>query len=284
MADCFILKNNAKEKERQYAYGLTKEYSDFGNTEWVEILARDIDNFFMSENATIEICFRVSSINSGTGDNLGRVFEIADTGNKVFLSISLDDNLSKINFKINTWSNPAFSYRTEINKLYTITLKQTTSTTAIYINGEFFTSINKYIATGKAFYKIRLKASIDTSNRLMQGRVYSLRLYNRALSEAEILYNYKIDNYGGENMSKQNIKSMEFDTITSSGGIFETTLSIDKTKIIQILCSIPEYTVGFVFQINGESNWCAAFYPTGSLSSALKNTHVQGVILYIDEL
>ena len=77
---------------------------------------------------------------------------------------------------------------------------------------------------------------------------------------------------------------MEFDTITSSGGIFETTLSIDKTKILQILCSIPEYTVGFVFQINGKSNWCAAFYPTGALSSALKNTHVQGVMLYIDEL
>ena len=84
------------------------------------------------------------------------------------------------------------------------------------------------------------------------------------------------------NISTQNIKFLEFDTIIGNNATFDTGLAIANTTIISVLCSDPSYIVGFAWQNDEHINWCCSFYRTGDLGIIRGN--VKGVVCYIDKL
>ena len=63
----------------------------------------------------------------------------------------------------------------------------------IYINGILFVSIPETIAIGTKIKDLCLKASFKVANRHLDGHIFSLRMYNRALSTREILQNLDTD-------------------------------------------------------------------------------------------
>ncbi len=85
----------------------------------------------------------------------------------------------------------------DITKLHTITYrKSTTLGQAIYIDGELFVEDKeKKAAVGKiAGGNLASGSGAENADGYRwTGNIYSLRVYNRALSDEEIEFNYKID-------------------------------------------------------------------------------------------
>ena len=208
MADCFILrKENSKTPQNTYVDGIVNEYNDFANNEWVKIEQNTNTSFTFGENNTIEFCFKYTSLGS---EGKARVFETKDTSANVRL-IAHINSTNDFSFSLNkeTWYEPPPygtsghtipSYTTESNTLYTLSFVNNTTQTDIYINGLLFTSINEIIPTETKIDKLLLKGSFTVSERYMQGRIYSIRMYNRALTKDEITHNQMVDieRYGNE--------------------------------------------------------------------------------------
>ena len=77
--------------------------------------------------------------------------------------------------------------------MYNITAIFKNASTDIYINGVLFVSIPETIAVDTRIKDLCLKASFNRSDRDMDGHIFSLRMYNRALSKSEILQNLDTD-------------------------------------------------------------------------------------------
>lgn len=172
-----------------YANGIVKNYNDFGNTEWTEIRQRDIDSFVVSDNATIECCFKISAIESGTQ---GRIFETQNTSSTLKYCINYNNGVLEMSFNGSSW-NSISERILNINELYTVSTVTHDSTTDVYINGVYVKTLSECIAAETTIYKIIMKTSWATNNRRSQGNIYSLRMYNRALSQSELEHNRQTD-------------------------------------------------------------------------------------------
>ena len=186
----------------EYVYGIVKNYNDFGNTEWTETRQRDINSFTISDYTAIECCFKISAIEGG---EQGRVFETMNISNnlKYCMNITVSAEIGgalDISFNGSTWTRIP-ECRIDMGTLYTVTAVMHDSVTDIYVNGIFVATLPERVANNTIIYKIMMKASWSTNNRRTQGRVFSIRMYNKALSESEINYNRQIDvnRYGETN-------------------------------------------------------------------------------------
>lgn len=181
--------------ETEYAEGIVKEYNDFNSLKWVEITQHNDNSFVMSDENTIEGCFMYSSIDSG---NQARIFETKD--NNLRYALNIYDGFLEFSLNANKWYSPTYSdnyhidtYEIIPNTLYNITAIFKNTNTDIYINGVLFMSISETIAVDTRIKDLCLKASFSVGNRLLNGRIFSLRMYNRALSKNEILQNWETD-------------------------------------------------------------------------------------------
>ena len=181
--------------ETEYAEGIVKEYNDFNSLKWVEITQHNDNSFVMSDENTIECCFMYSSIDSG---NQARIFETKD--NNLRYTLNICDGFLEFSLNANKWYSPTYSdnyhidtYEIIPNILYNITAIFKNASTDIYINGVLFVSIPETIAVDTRIKDLCFKASFTVSNRDMEGRIFSLRMYNRALSENEIEHNRQTD-------------------------------------------------------------------------------------------
>lgn len=179
----------------EYAEGIVKEYNDFNSLKWVEITQHNDNSFVMSDENTIECCFMYSSIDSG---NQARIFETKD--NNLRYALNICDGFLEFSLNANKWYSPTYSdnyhidtYEIIPNILYNITAIFKNASTDIYINGVLFMSIPETIAVDTRIKDLCLKASFTVGNRLLDGHIFSLRMYNRALSENEIEHNRQTD-------------------------------------------------------------------------------------------
>ena len=106
----------------------------------------------------------------------------------------------EFSFNGTNWYSPTESgdyhidtYEMIPNTLYNITAVFKNAGTDIYINGVLFASIPETITANTMIKNLCFKASFTVSNRDMEGRIFSLRMYNRALSENEIEHNRQTD-------------------------------------------------------------------------------------------
>ena len=184
--------------ESEYAEGIVKEYNDFNNPKWIEITQHKDNSFVMADENTIECCFMYSSRGS---ENRARIFETKDNDGYLRYTLHIETN-GLLNFSLNkeNWYEPAASgdyhidaYEIIPNILYNITAIFKNSSTDIYINGVLFVSVPETIAVDTKIKDLCLKASFEVANRLLDGHIFSLRMYNRALSEREILNNWEAD-------------------------------------------------------------------------------------------
>ena len=187
------------EGKSEYAEGIVKEYNDFNNLKWVEITQHNDDSFVMTDENTIECCFMYSLLGL---ENRARIFETKDKDGYLRYTLHIDNNgllafyLNKENWYESTASGDYHieAYEIAPNILYNITAIFKNASTDIYINNVLFMSVPETIATNTIIKKLCLKASFSISNRDMkEGRIFSLRMYNRALSESEILNNWTAD-------------------------------------------------------------------------------------------
>lgn len=182
----------------EYAEGIVKEYNDFNNLKWVEITQHNDNSFVMTDKNTIECCFMYSSLGS---ENKARIFETKDNDGYLRYTLHIDNNgflafyLNKENWYESTASGDYHieAYEIAPNILYNITAVFKNASTDIYINGILFASIPETIAIDTRIKDLCLKASFKVANRHLDGHIFSLRMYNRALSENEILNNWEVD-------------------------------------------------------------------------------------------
>lgn len=183
----------------EYAEGIVKEYNDFNNPTWIEINQNKDDSFVMADENTIECCFMYSLLSS---ENRARIFETKDNDGYLRYTLHIDNNgflafyLNKENWYESTASGDHHieAYEIAPNILYNITAVFKNASTDIYINNVLFMSVPETIATNTIIKRLCLKASFSISNRdIKEGRVFSLRMYNRALSENEIKHNRQTD-------------------------------------------------------------------------------------------
>ena len=165
----------------------------------------------------------------------------------------------EFSFNVENWYSPTESgdyhidtYEIIPNTLYNITAVFKNAGTDIYINGILFASIPETITANTMIKNLCFKASFTVSNRDMEGRIFSLRMYNRALSKNEILQNYETDvkRYGiGEKIYwyKNGIfDKSEFDIANSDNWIFVSntnqskSISINENSQIEIVMTQNE--------------------------------------------
>ena len=191
-----VLDISGGESETEYAEGIVKEYNDFNSLKWVEIIQHNDNSFVMSDENTIECCFMYSS----TGSEKARIFETKDNAGYLKYILSMYNGFLELTLNDENWYTSIKSddyhidaYEIIPNILYNITAIFKNASTDIYINGVLFVSIPETIAVDTRIKDLYLKTSYKIANREMEGRIFSLRMYNRALSESEIEHNRQTD-------------------------------------------------------------------------------------------
>ena len=172
-----------------------KDTSDFGTSELVETIIND--NFLSSANEiTYEIYFSYDSFQDSS--NKARVIEISSESD-LFFGISMNNNQAEFfiyHYLYNNWSilNEQSGITILPNEKHTITCVVSDSV-YLYVDGILTSTFNKKYTFTSDYSKwyIKYKSSISREDRDLNGIVYSTRIYNRGLSNDEILANHATD-------------------------------------------------------------------------------------------
>ena len=172
-----------------------KDTSDFGTSELVETTIND--NFLSSANEiTYEIYFSYDSFQDSS--NKARVIEISSESD-LFFGISMNNNQAEFfiyHYSYNNWSilNEQSGITILPNEKHTITCVVSDSV-YLYVDGILTSTFNKKYTFTSDYSKwyIKYKSSISREDRDLNGIVYSTRIYNRGLSNDEILANHATD-------------------------------------------------------------------------------------------
>ena len=172
-----------------------KDTSDFGTSELVETTIND--NFLSSANEiTYEIYFSYDSFQDSS--NKARVIEINSTSG-LFFGISMNNNQVEFfiyHYAVNGWCilDEQSGITIFPNEKHTITCVVSDSV-YLYIDGILTNTFNKNHTFTNNYSKwyIKCKSAISREDRDLNGIVYSTRIYNRGLSNDEILANHATD-------------------------------------------------------------------------------------------
>ena len=80
--------------------------------------------------------------------------------------------------------------RLAANKLYNLTVTFSGTTAKLYIDGEYVNTVS--FTDGSLNFPLTIFTAGEQSNPI--GNIYSVKVYNRALTAEEILQNYNVDN------------------------------------------------------------------------------------------
>ena len=172
-----------------------KDTSDFGTSELVETTIND--NFLSSANEiTYEIYFSYDSFQDSS--NKAKVIEISSESD-LFFGISMNNNQAEFfiyHYSYNNWSilNEQSGITILPNEKHTITCVVSDSV-YLYVDGILTSTFNKKYTFTSDYSKwyIKCKSAISCEDRDLNGIVYSTRIYNRGLSNDEILANHATD-------------------------------------------------------------------------------------------
>lgn len=173
-----------------------KDTSNFGSSELVEITIND--SFLSNSNEiTYEIYFSYDSFQDSS--NKARVIEIGFTKNNLFFGISMNNNQAEFciyHYSYDNWGilNEQSGITISPNEKHTITCVVSDSV-YLYVDGILTSTFNKkYTFTGDySQWFVKCKSAISREDRDLNGIVYSMRIYNRELSNDEILTNHVTD-------------------------------------------------------------------------------------------
>lgn len=173
-----------------------KDTSDFGTSELVETTIND--SFLSSANEiTYEIYFSYDSFQDSS--NKARVIEIGFTKSYLFFGISMNNNQVEFciyHYSDNNWGilNEQSGITIPPNEKHTITCVVSDSV-YLYVDGILTNTFNKQYTFTYNYSKwyIKYKSAISREDRDLNGIVYSTRIYNRGLSNDEILANHATD-------------------------------------------------------------------------------------------
>lgn len=172
-----------------------KDTSDFGTSELVETTIND--SFLSSANEiTYEIYFSYDSFQDSS--NKARVIEINSTSG-LFFGISMSNNQVEFfiyHYAVNGWCilDEQSGITIPPNEKHTITCVVSDSV-YLYVDGILTNTFNKQYTFTYNYSKwyIKYKSAISREDRDLNGIVYSTRIYNRGLSNDEILANHATD-------------------------------------------------------------------------------------------
>ena len=170
--------------------------SDFGTSELVETTIND--SFLSSANEiTYEIYFSYDSFQDSS--NKGRVIEIGFTKYNLFFAISMNNNQVEFfiyHYEVNDWGilNEQSGITIPPNEKHTITCVVSDSV-YLYVDGVLTSTFNKIhtFTDNCSKWYIKYKSAMSREDRDLNGIVYSTRIYNRGLSNDEILANHATD-------------------------------------------------------------------------------------------
>ena len=158
-----------------------------------------------SADFTCEVCGDVSGLPSGQTWGYNLAFGSGGTSTNVIISVSLAsaDIPTGGEWGLLVTIN-GYDYRTSAVLLfdtkYTITLKMSSGTLSVYVNGTALpdTITESFNYSGNKVGVYRRNDTYTNSDRTVNGEWNEFRIYNRALTDAEILANYNADtaNYG----------------------------------------------------------------------------------------
>lgn len=145
---------------------------------------RTSSNFPIDFNNTFNIVCSLSSVNS-LEPLLGSRISEQDG----FMLFNYDDNNALSLDTIGSGSRVSLGSRLNVDTNYNITITFLDTTAYLYVNGQL--AITRTITKGSINYPLTVFTAENQSNAL--GSVYSVKVYNRALTASEVLQNYNVD-------------------------------------------------------------------------------------------
>ena len=157
---------------------------DGSSNNWVNmnsILMPKEDNF------TLDITFSLNKYTNGTYMVLGQI----DTSNLTNRTgLSYDNSIISLQNIGNTSTNVNYNYNLKFTEKINITIVRNGNTFELWANGN---KINEQTSSGAKISQINTILGKWGSNHYFNGVIYSLRVYNRNLSNEEVIQNYIID-------------------------------------------------------------------------------------------
>lgn len=142
-------------------------------------------NFPIDFNNTFNIVFSLSSLGgvdvlfgSRTTTSNGMMLFNYNTNNRLTLDT------------MGTSTRTVLGERLAANKLYNLTVTFSGTTAKLYIDGEYVNTVS--FTDGSLNFPLTIFTAGEQSNPI--GNIYSVKVYNRALTAEEILQNYNVDN------------------------------------------------------------------------------------------
>lgn len=160
------------------------EFSGSRNTALISNVDGSTDYLPTNDSATIEICYNNTSGNLNValfyGGNYNKAlsFQIRNT-----TEVSFSTKNSGVPYMGLHTNQAKTTYSISRERVYENCIEQSFSTNKGYMTGNF----SKIIVGGSG-------RGASTIYDIFNGRIYSIRIYNRQLTEAEVLSNQRIDN------------------------------------------------------------------------------------------
>ena len=192
MADCFLMKNGSGNSDVS-TYVKDSLILSIGEFNYKQAILQN--SLTVNNSFTVEMCGYYTSIPASDGK--GRFCELnsSNSGNStLWFACSLYNDLVELKLG-GTWhSNGTANITMAANEKKTITtvVDADTDIITIYDNGVLATTLSQSISSQTLNY-IHLFQSSTTNGRTLNGTIFSLRLYNKALTMSEIKANYEID-------------------------------------------------------------------------------------------
>lgn len=170
-----------------FSCSLVNQISD-NNTAIINLSDFDID----TSELTVECCCMYTSIPI---DNKGRFIDSRGANANTFaIGVTGTDGVVKIG---GLWYEPPNKDTgiTNIvpNQIFTISFVKTNDTVTFYNNGRKANQYDDSTIMNNHIVTLTLFQGADRNDRIINGQIYSLRIYNRALSDGEIIINYTSD-------------------------------------------------------------------------------------------
>jgi hypothetical protein len=263
-----------------------------GTNDFIKITSTSSISFQPNQNFSLFCIFNVKSINGTTSvsDNTGVIFGQGITSGSFGIGANYNQITNSYNFRIGvrTTSNTIISSDTNslvLNVIYNVGFSYSPTSIKVYIDGVLKNTISTTSISSSAFsssdYHIYRNYPVPGGNgRWLNGNVYGCSIYNKSLSDQEVLQNYYLCNIQTTNLSflvdPRNIVSNETSTtitdLTSNkfifnyeetvekSGSFGGTLRLNSGRLYRNAVSwYGNYTFGFWFKNQG-SIQSALFY------------------------
>ena len=198
MADCFIMRKATIKGGDSTEYitdGLSKSFVVNSFNESENMVIKNISNIAVSEGMTVECCCMYTGFNNTS--NKGRIF-VFET-NYEMIGMSMYNNILEAVMSTNTSTGWAVNGKTGItvepNEFVTLAMTSDTNGTKFYKNGTVCGNYadNVVSRAGDILDVLGVKCDCNRTDRDLIGTVYMIRIYNRVLTEDELMQNVYSD-------------------------------------------------------------------------------------------